>query len=140
MKNTNLTENAMRLLSSKNEDSQMLGAEMLFYQGEYNDLFRWCEVKLKLQKHKVQTSDGFALRFKGVKFMQYYKEKITVYNTVKKNTRVASFLGSTKCKLSNEKSFKKTAHTPENHKLNILENIAETICNTIEKITELKNN
>lgn len=121
---TNETYNALELLNAyTNTDSQMLGAEMLYYQGDYDDLFEW--LRKKNANHK-----GFAIKYRDVVVLAFIADTIYTYKGLKKNYH----WGKDVYKGKHEVFSKFLKGITETQKLRILESIAENVCDLIEKL------
>lgn len=120
----NETYNALELLNSyTNPDSQMLGAEMLYYQGEYDDLFEW--LRKKNANHK-----GFAIKYRETIILAFIADTVYTYRGLAKN-----YLWGEAVYEGRHEVFSRFLKTiTETQKLRILESIAENVCDLIEKL------
>lgn len=126
---TNETYNALELLNAyTNPDSQMLGAEMLYYQGEYGDLFKW--LRKKNANHK-----GFAIKYKDVVVLAFIADTVYTYKGLKEEPKYSFYTkDDVTYKGKHEVSSRFLKTITETQKLRILENIAENVCDLIEKL------
>lgn len=125
----NETYNALELLNAyTNPDSQMLGAEMLYYQGEYEDLFEWF-------RNKNANHKGFAIKYRDVIVIAFIADTVYTYRGLKKERR---YWSDAEYKGKHEMSTKHLTTTiTETQKLRIMENIAENVCNLINEINKV---